>query len=82
MKHAALLLLTTMTLAAPAAYAQDATSLFSGKDGKPISVNADSLEWRQNDNMYVAQGAAQVSQGDLTITADTLDNDSVLPRRW
>ena len=39
----------------------------------PIEVTADqSLEWYQDQNMYVARGNAKAVRGDLTVTADLL----------
>lgn len=42
-------------------------------NAKPFNVDAtDSLEWRQNENMYVARGKAKVTRDDFSVTGDTL----------
>ena len=46
---------------------------FGGDSSKPFNVDADqSLEWRQNENLYIARGHAKVTRDDFTIVGDTL----------
>jgi len=74
-RKANLLLLAVVALCTAPAFAQEGTAtgtgFFSGT-GQPMAINADSLEWRQNEKMYVARGAASVTQGEVTIYAETL----------
>lgn len=69
MKH--FLVLSLLLLALPV-HAQEAANGMFGSNGQPLSVNADSLEWRQNEKMYVARGKASVTQGNVTLMAETL----------
>ena len=40
---------------------------------KPIEINADEgIEWRQKQKLYVARGNARASQGQVTVSANTL----------
>ena len=45
----------------------------NGTSAQPIEVSADqSLEWHQEENLYVARGHATAKRGDTTIAADVL----------
>ena len=52
----------------------DAQGLNLNKDsGQPVEINADQgIEWRRDDNVYIARGNASAKQGDVTVHADTL----------
>ena len=65
-------LLLALSLAPAAALAQG-LGIGSGSDGKPLEVFADQgIEWRQNDNTYIARGNARAIKGDTTVYGDTL----------
>ena len=59
--------------AAPKA-AAPTPSLLGGKGGdEAIDITADkSLEWHENERVYIASGHAKAKKGDVTIEADTL----------
>ena len=60
-----------MAMAAPDAAAQGLG--FGGNDDMPLEVYADNgIEWRQNDNTYVARGNAKAIKGATTVYADVL----------
>lgn len=64
-------------LAAPQAFAPYAFAqglgLSGGDDDVPLEVYADNgIEWRQNDNTYIARGNAKAIKGGTTVYADTL----------
>lgn len=61
-------------LALMVAGAADAQGLNLNKDsGQPVEINADQgIEWRRDDNIYIARGNASAKQGDVTVHADTL----------
>ena len=61
-------------LALMVAGAADAQGLNLNKDsGQPVEINADQgIEWRRDDNVYIARGNASAKQGDVTVHADTL----------
>ncbi len=47
--------------------------LGAGKSQKPLEINADQgIEWRRDQNIYVASGNARASRGDLELFADVL----------
>jgi lipopolysaccharide export system protein LptA len=47
--------------------------LTSPDDKRPLDVEADQgIEWRQDDNVYIARGNAHASRGNATLYADTL----------
>lgn len=53
--------------------AQTAAPLPSGGSNAPVDVTADqSLEWYQDQNLYVARGNAKAVRGDMTVEADIL----------
>ena len=67
---AALALLGSLALGAPAA-AQGLKGLQSGD--QPIEINAEEgIEWRRNEQLYIARGNAQAIRGDLTLYADVM----------
>lgn len=67
---AALLLVLSLT---PAAALAQGLGIGSGSDDKPLEVFADQgIEWRQNDNTYIARGNARAIKGDTTVYGDTL----------
>jgi lipopolysaccharide export system protein LptA len=42
-------------------------------DRRPLDIEADKgIEWRQNDNVYIARGNARATRGSSTLYADTL----------
>ncbi|MDB5409397.1 MAG: hypothetical protein JWL84_4309 [Rhodospirillales bacterium] len=42
-------------------------------DRRPLDIQADKgIEWRQNDNVYIARGNASAARGNATLYADTL----------
>jgi lipopolysaccharide export system protein LptA len=42
-------------------------------DRRPLDIEADKgIEWRQNDNVYIARGNARATRGNSTLYADTL----------
>src|SRR5215469_14023594 len=61
-----------LTLLAMAAAAQ--SPLMNGTDSKqPLEVQADSgIEWRQNEQLYIARGNAVAKRGPAEVHADTL----------
>ncbi len=47
--------------------------LGAGKSQQPLEINADQgIEWRRDQNIYVASGNARASRGDLELFADVL----------
>lgn len=47
--------------------------LASPSDRRPLDIEADNgIEWRQNDNVYIARGNASATRGNSTLYADTL----------
>ena len=58
--------------AVPVCHAQ--TSLLNGGDSnQPVEIQADSgIEWRQNDQLYIARGNAVAKRGPAEVRADTL----------
>jgi lipopolysaccharide export system protein LptA len=72
MLAAALALLTALP---PSAGAETATSdpLNPDRSGAPIEIEAlEGVEWRRNENIYIAHGDATATRGDLRVRADTL----------
>lgn len=58
---------------APAAALAQGLGIGTGSDDKPLEVFADQgIEWRQNDNTYIARGNARAIKGDTTVYGDTL----------
>lgn len=80
MKGAKLFALALLALAAfttngfaPNAGAQGLGLSGGGNDDVPLEVYADNgIEWRQNDNVYIARGNAKAIKGTTTVYADTL----------
>ncbi len=67
---AAAALLWPLFLGAPAA-AQGLKGLQSGN--QPLEINADEgIEWRRNEQLYIARGNAEAIRGDLTVFADVM----------
>lgn len=57
------------------AYAQTG-SAFGSNSKKPIEISADkTLEWHQQDKQYIANGKAEATQGDVTISAEKIIAD-------
>ena len=55
----------------PGAFAQGIQGLQSG--GDPLEINADDgIEWRRNEQLYIARGNARAARGDITVFADVL----------
>jgi len=58
---------------APSGFAQGLGLSGGGNDDVPLEVYADNgIEWRQNDNTYIARGNAKAIKGTTTVYADTL----------
>ena len=67
---ATLALLCSLLLAAPAA-AQGLKGLKSSD--QPLEINAeDGIEWRRNEQLYIARGNAEAIRGELTLYADVM----------
>src|SRR6185437_11835443 len=66
------LLGTCITLLSPPVAAQGL--VFGGKnDRRPTDIVADNgIEWRQNEQVYIARGNAHATRGNATVYADTL----------
>ncbi|MGH6932074.1 MAG: LptA/OstA family protein [Dongiaceae bacterium] len=65
--------LTIGGLAATPTHAEISDPLATGAAGTPIEIQAeDGIEWRRNENVYVARGNATVRRGDLLVHADSL----------
>ncbi len=72
-KLIALALLAVVVAFAPNAIAQGLGLSGGGNDDMPLEVYADNgIEWRQNDNVYIARGNAKAIKGTTTVYADTL----------
>lgn len=68
------LLTAALALIAAAAIpaAAQGPGLGAGEDA-PVEINADEgIEWRQQDNVYIARGNASAARGDVTVRAETL----------
>jgi lipopolysaccharide export system protein LptA len=66
--------LTTLALIAPVAAAWAQPAGFSGHDdAAPIEITADELEVRQSESIATFRGDVDAVQGDLTLSAETLD---------
>lgn len=64
-----------MTGFSAVAYAQGLGGLTGGSKA-PVEISAGkTLEWHQNDKQYVAEGAVEAKQGDVTILAERLVAD-------
>jgi lipopolysaccharide export system protein LptA len=47
--------------------------LESGSSSGPVEIDAtDGIEWRRDENVYIARGNARAARGDVSITADEL----------
>lgn len=66
------LLLLLMVLSAAPALAEEQAAASLSRSGAPIAINADSLEFRQNEQLYVARGHAEVEQDGVKVSADIL----------
>src|SRR6266404_6912695 len=61
-----------LVLLSPSAFAQG-LGLFSPGDGRAIDIEADNgIEWRQNENVYIARQNARATRGRATLYGDTL----------
>ena len=55
------------------AQGQAGDPLASDQGGLPIEIEAEAgIEWRRNEQLYIARGNATARRGDLTVVADTL----------
>lgn len=64
-------LLAAALLVGPAA-AQNLDKLMGAND-QPVTIDAqDGIEWRQDEQVYIARGKARASRGKISITADLL----------
>jgi lipopolysaccharide export system protein LptA len=69
--HGGALGLTLVLLASAASLAQ--SQLLNGDSNQPIEIQADSgIEWRQNEQLYIARGHAVAKRGPAEVRADTL----------
>ena len=60
----------TLLLFIPLVFAQGAKA---DNAGQPLEITADNvLEWRRNDNQFVARGNALAKQGDVSVSASKL----------
>jgi lipopolysaccharide export system protein LptA len=69
------ILLTAFLAALPLAHAPAfAQGLGLSQDPeRPVEINADQgIEWRRDDQVYIARGNATAKRGDITVRADTL----------
>jgi lipopolysaccharide export system protein LptA len=57
----------------PAAAWAQPVGVAAHDDGAPIEITADQLEVRQNENVALFRGDVDAVQGELTLSADTLD---------
>jgi lipopolysaccharide export system protein LptA len=76
-RRSALIALTLSLAVAPGgatwAQGQAVDPLTSDQGGLPIEIEAESgIEWRRNEQLYIARGNATAKRGDLTVVADTL----------
>ncbi|HEX3535188.1 MAG TPA: LptA/OstA family protein [Stellaceae bacterium] len=63
--------LALLLAALPGRYAQ--AQLLNGDPGQPIEIQADSgIEWRQDEQLYIARGNAVAKRGPSEVHADTL----------
>jgi lipopolysaccharide export system protein LptA len=61
-----------LVLLSPSAFAQG-LGLFSSNDSRALDVEADNgIEWRQNENVYIARRNARATRGRATLYGDTL----------
>jgi lipopolysaccharide export system protein LptA len=68
--RAALALLCSLALGAPAA-GQGLTGLKGGN--QPLEINAEEgIEWRRDEQLYIARGNAEAIRGELTLYADVM----------
>lgn len=77
MRRGAIPLLLAIAFAIASVPLRDAMAEAIGLPGqqrnRPIEINADQgVEWRQDQQVYIAHGHASARQGDVTIYADTL----------
>jgi lipopolysaccharide export system protein LptA len=70
-RFALVLATALLVLAAQPAQAQGLTG--SGGSGAPLEIAADQgIEWRRDEQVYIARGNATASRGDVTVRADRL----------
>ena len=61
----------SLALLAPPLWAQTSSAFSQGDD--PLEINAEQgIEWRRDENVYVARGNARAASGDLEVFADVL----------
>jgi lipopolysaccharide export system protein LptA len=67
------LLLLIAMLPASTSHAQTLGSFDADQPGAPVVIDAeDGIEWRRDEQVYIARGNARVARGDIAIYADTL----------
>jgi len=76
-KHISLIvafaLFVTALLALPITTPAQGLALMNGGGNEPLEIDAENaLEWRRNEQKYVARGNAQARRGEVTLQADTL----------
>ena len=70
--RAALAICAGMLLAAGPAFGEDLNEFIQQGD-EPITIDAsEGIEWRQDDQVYVARGNAKAIRGDVSVAADLL----------
>lgn len=68
---AAFAALSLVAALSPQAHGQALSGLQSGNE--PLEINADEgIEWRRNEQVYVARGNAVAARGDITVYADEM----------
>lgn len=66
-------LLAALVLLAPADAGAQALSGEAGASGAPLEIEAEQgLEWRRDEQVYIARGNAKATRGDMTVHADEL----------
>ncbi len=71
-RRAGLLLAALLAAAAPSHAHAQGLNLNKNSD-QPVEINADEgIEWRRDENVYIARGNAVAKRGDMRLRADTL----------
>ncbi|MEM6490347.1 MAG: LptA/OstA family protein [Pseudomonadota bacterium] len=62
-----------MALLPPFGAAAQGLGLFAGEGDDPIEIDAsEGIEWRRDEQLYLARGDARATRGDVTVEADVL----------
>jgi len=66
-------LVAALLICAPLGAAAQGLGLFAGEGDAPIEIDAsEGIEWRRDEQLYVARGDAKAVRGDVTVEADVL----------